>query len=49
MVRVLSLYLTGAVAQPTVGRVPEEFGPRRVFLGGVTVVLVAGRHRGTGP
>jgi MFS family permease len=37
-----SLYLTCAVAQPTLGRVSEEFGPRRVFLGGIILVLVAG-------
>jgi MFS family permease len=27
-----SLYLTSAIAQPTAGRLAEEFGPRRVFL-----------------
>ena len=37
-----SLYLTSAVAQPTAGRLSEEFGPRRVFLAGVATVLAAG-------
>jgi MFS family permease len=37
-----SLYLTCAVAQPTAGRLAEEFGPRRVFLLGIGVVLAGG-------
>ena len=37
-----SLYLTSAIAQPTLGRIAEEFGPRRVFLGGIAIVLIAG-------
>lgn len=37
-----SLYLTSAVAQPTAGRLSEEFGPRRVFLAGIATVLVGG-------
>jgi MFS family permease len=37
-----SLYLTSAVAQPTAGRLSEEFGPRRVFLASAAIVLVAG-------
>ncbi|WP_194897626.1 MFS transporter [Catenulispora pinisilvae] len=37
-----SLYLTSALAQPAAGRLAEEFGPRRVFLGGIALVLVAG-------
>jgi MFS family permease len=37
-----SLYLTCAVAQPTAGRLAEEFGPRRVFLLGIAVVLAGG-------
>ena len=33
------LYLTSAIAQPTAGRLAEEFGPRRIFLGGIAVDL----------
>lgn len=36
------LYLTSAIAQPTAGRLSEEFGPRRVFLSGIVVVLLGG-------
>ncbi|HWG26588.1 isochorismatase family protein [Actinospica sp.] len=36
------LYLTSAIAQPTAGRLAEEFGPRRVFLAGIAIVLVGG-------
>jgi nicotinamidase-related amidase/predicted MFS family arabinose efflux permease len=36
------LYLTSAIAQPTAGRLSEEFGPRRVFLVGIIVVLAGG-------
>jgi MFS family permease len=37
-----SLYLTSAIAQPALGRLAEEFGPRRIFLVGITIVFVAG-------
>jgi MFS family permease len=37
-----SLYLTSAIAQPVAGRLSEEFGPRRVFLVGIVIVLIAG-------
>lgn len=36
------LYLCSAVAQPTMGKLSTVFGPRRVFLGGVGVLLLAG-------
>jgi nicotinamidase-related amidase/predicted MFS family arabinose efflux permease len=36
------LYLTSAIAQPTAGRLAEEFGPRRVFLAGIAIVLAGG-------
>jgi MFS family permease len=37
-----SLYLTSAIAQPTAGRLAEEFGPRRVFLAGIAIVFAGG-------
>ena len=43
-----SLYLTSAVAQPTAGRLAEEFGPRRVFLAGIVIVLIGGILGGLG-
>jgi MFS family permease len=43
-----SLYLTSAIAQPTAGRLSEEFGPRRVFLAGIVIVLVGGILGGAG-
>jgi MFS family permease len=36
------LYLTSAIGQPTAGRLAEEFGPRRVFLVGIVLVLLGG-------
>jgi MFS family permease len=39
---VSSLYLTSAIAQPTAGRLSEEFGPRRIFLAGIAIVLLGG-------
>ena len=41
-VLVSALYLTSAIAQPTAGKLAEEFGPRRVFLTGILVVLAGG-------
>src|SRR5260370_4422227 len=41
-IRISSLSLTSAAAQPAAGRLSEEFGPRRVFLAGAATVLVAG-------
>ena len=43
-----SLYLTSAIAQPTCGRLAEEFGPRRVFLAGIAIVLAGGVLGGVG-
>jgi MFS family permease len=43
-----SLYLTCAVAQPTAGRLAEEFGPRRIFLAGIAIVLAGGIIGGLG-
>lgn len=41
-VLLVSLYLASAIAQPTAGKIAEEFGPRRTFLTGATLVLVGG-------
>jgi MFS family permease len=35
-VLVSSLYLASAIAQPTASKLSEEFGPRRVFLTGIS-------------
>jgi MFS family permease len=43
-----SLYLTSAIAQPTAGRLAEEFGPRRVFLAGILIVVAGGILGGVG-
>jgi predicted MFS family arabinose efflux permease len=41
-VLVSALYLASAVAQPTAGKLAEEFGPRRVFLTGIALILLGG-------
>jgi MFS family permease len=41
-VLVSALYLASSIAQPTAGKLSEEFGPRRVFLAGILTVLVGG-------
>ena len=45
---VSALYLASAIAQPTCGKLAEEFGPRRVFLAGTMIVFVAGFVGGFG-
>ncbi|MGW7634866.1 MFS transporter [Streptomyces decoyicus] len=47
-VLVSALYLASAVAQPMGGKLAEEFGPRRVFLVGVLIVLAGGIVGGSG-
>jgi MFS family permease len=39
---VTALYLASAIAQPTAGKAAEVFGPRRVFLAGIGLVIVGG-------
>lgn len=41
-VLVACLYLASSIAQPTMGKLAEEFGPRRVFMVGASLVLCAG-------
>jgi MFS family permease len=47
-VLVAALYLTSAIAQPTGGKLAEEFGPRRVFLAGASIVAIGGVAGGLG-
>ncbi|MGA4877079.1 MFS transporter [Streptomyces lydicamycinicus] len=47
-VLVSALYLACAIAQPMGGKLAEEFGPRRVFLVGVLIVLAGGAVGGLG-
>jgi MFS family permease len=42
LVLVSSLYLASAIAQPTAGKLAEEFGPRRVFMVGIVAVGAGG-------
>ncbi|MFJ7278458.1 MFS transporter [Kitasatospora sp. NPDC098663] len=39
---VTALYLASAIALPTAGKAAEVFGPRRVFLAGIGLVIVGG-------
>ncbi|MET0935130.1 MAG: MFS transporter [Luteibacter sp.] len=39
---IAGLYLTSAVAQPTLGRVADLFGARRVYLVSLVLVMIAG-------
>lgn len=41
-VLVSGLYLASSIAQPTAGKLSEEFGPRRIFLAGILLVLAGG-------
>lgn len=46
---VSALYLASAIAQPTAGKAADVFGPRRVFLTGILLVLAGGTVGGTAP
>jgi MFS family permease len=48
LILVSSLYLACAIAQPAAGKLAEEFGPRRVFLAGIVLVLLGGVVGGLG-
>jgi MFS family permease len=48
-VLVSALYLASSIAQPTAGKLSEEFGPRRVFLAGILLVLLGGLVGGFAP
>lgn len=39
---VSSLYLASAIAQPTMGKLADRFGPKKIFLLGMVIVIVAG-------
>lgn len=39
---VAALYLVSSVCQPMMGKVCDQYGPRRVYLSGLLVVMVAG-------
>src|SRR5580698_396002 len=39
---IAGLYLTSAVAQPTMGRLADLFGPRRIYLLSLVLVALAG-------
>lgn len=43
------LYLFSAVAQPTMGKLSTVFGPRRIFLAGVGILLIGGIVGTTAP
>ena len=47
-VLVSALYLASSIAQPTAGKLSEEFGPRRVFLAGILIVFAGGVLGGLG-
>lgn len=48
-VLVSGLYLASAIAQPTAGKAADVFGPRRVFLLGILLVLAGGVVGGLAP
>ncbi|MDE1009723.1 MAG: MFS transporter [Paraburkholderia fungorum] len=46
---IAGLYLTSAVAQPTMGRLADLFGPRRVYLASLLLIALAGLVGGIMP
>src|ERR1700735_3700144 len=49
VVLVAALYVTSAVAQPTMGKLADRWGARRVFLLGLGLVLLGGIAGGLAP
>src|SRR5258707_13543031 len=45
---VSALYLASSIAQPTAGKLAEQFGPRRVLVAGILLVFVGGFIGGAG-
>ena len=39
---VAALYLASAVGQPTMGKLADRIGPKKVFVSGMVVVMLAG-------
>ncbi|HVU54729.1 MAG TPA: MFS transporter [Puia sp.] len=48
VVLVSVLYLASCIAQPTAGKLAEEFGPRRVFIAGILTVITGALIGGLG-
>jgi MFS family permease len=46
---VAALYVTSAIAQPTMGKLADRYGARRVFLLGLVIVLLGGIAGGVAP
>ncbi|WP_423922421.1 MFS transporter [Frigoribacterium sp. 2-23] len=39
---VAALYLASAIGQPTMGKLADRFGPKKIFVSGMVLVIVAG-------
>ena len=40
------LYIATAIGQPTMGRLADLFGPRRIYLAGLVLLVTGGRNAG---